>query len=123
MSLHLALAAAVEQAFGESLAGPPELRQDALILPLANGVTLTVRYPSPETYSLRWTWAGAEAGIDTAPLHRGLASFPNHFHDPGGGLRPDPVTRPEAAPEDNLRALIGALLEDPGLGSSEGGTG
>jgi len=50
------------------------------------------------------------------PLHRGLATFPNHFHDAGGRIVADPITHPDATPEDNLQKLIRALLDDPLLG-------
>lgn len=117
MSLHLELGAMIEQAFGDQLALPVEQKQDALIVRLKNGVTLTVRYAAPDAYSLQWTHGEAGAGIDTAPLHRGLASFPNHFHDASGSVAADPITHPMAAPEDNLQRLIRALLEDPLLAS------
>lgn len=116
MSLHLELGALVEADFGTDLESPPEQKQDALIIRLKNNVTLNVRYAAPDAYSLRWTHGDAESGIDTAPLHRGLATFPNHFHDASGHIRADPVTRPDASPEDNLRRLIRALLDDPVLG-------
>jgi len=49
-------------------------------------------------------------------LHRDLATFPNLFHDAAGRIVADSITRPDAAPEDNLRNLIRALLDDPRLG-------
>ena len=116
MSLHLELGSAVEAAFEEDLDTPVEQKQDALIIRLKNGVTLDVRYAAPDAYSLRWTYGDAESGIDTAPLHRGLATFPNHFHDAGGRIVADPITHPDATPEDNLQKLIRALLDDPLLG-------
>jgi hypothetical protein len=116
MSLHLALGAAIETSFTDDLASPVEQKQDALIIRLKNGVTLDVRYAAADAYSLRWAYGDAESGIDTAPLHRGLATFPNHFHDAGGRIVADPITRPDAPPEDNLHRLIRALLDDPMLG-------
>lgn len=118
MSLHLELGSMVEQGFGTQLGSPIEQKQDALIVRLKNGVTLTVRYAAPDAYSLQWTYGDAEAGIDTAPLHHGLASFPNHFHDASGCVAADPITHPGAAPGDNLSRLIRALLDDPTLASS-----
>ena len=117
MSLHLELGATIEQTFPEALDGPVEQKQDVMIVRLTNGVTLDVRYAAPDAYSLRWRHGDAESGIDTAPLHRGLATFPNHFHDAAGRIVPDPVTQPGAAPEANLTLLIRALLDDPTLGS------
>lgn len=121
MSLHLELGAAVEAAFAHALASPPEQKLDALLVRLKNGVTLTVRYAAPDAYSLRWARgeADAECGIDTAPLHRGLATFPNHFHHADGRIAADPVTQTGAPPQDNLHKLIRALLDDPMLGARD----
>ncbi len=121
MSLHLELGASVEAAFAHELASPPEQKQDALIVRLKNGVTLNVRYAAPDAYSLRWTCgeSDVESGIDTAPLHHGLATFPNHFHGADGRIVADPVTQAGAPPQDNLHRLIRALLDDPMLGARE----
>lgn len=116
MSLHLELGSAIEAAFSDDLVAPVEQKQDALIIHLRNGVTLVVHYATTDTYSLRWSYGDTESGIDTAPLHHGLATFPNHFHDASGRILADPVTRPDAPPEDNLQRLIRALLHDPMLG-------
>ncbi len=117
MSLHLALGAAVETAFSEELLAPVEQRQDALLVHLRNGITLTVRYAASDAYSIRWTYGDAECGIDTAPLHRDLASFPNHLHDASGQVLPDTLTHIDAEPEANLRRVVQALLDDPMLGN------
>ena len=116
MSLHLELDSAIKAAFGDNLASPIEQKQDALIIHLRNGVKLTVHYAAADAYSLRWVHGDAEYGIDTAPLHHALATYPNHFHAAGGRILADPITRPEASPEDNLQKLIRALLDDPTLG-------
>lgn len=119
MSLNLELGFAIESAFGDDLECPVEQKQDALVIRLKNGVTLEVRYAAPDAYSLRWAYGDAESTIDTAPLHHGLATFPNHFHDASGRVVADPITRPDAPPQDNLRKLIRALLDDPLLGVGE----
>jgi hypothetical protein len=116
MSLHLELGAAIEAGFSSNLDGPVEQKQDALIVKLKNGVSLEVRYAAPDAYSLRWKAGDAECAIDTAPLHRALATFPNHFHDAQGGVHADPITRTGAAAQDNLHKLVRALLDDPLLG-------
>lgn len=116
MSLNLELGSAIETAFGDDLECPVEQKQDALIIRLKNGVTLEARYAAPDAYSLRWAYGDVESTIDTAPLHHGLATFPNHFHDAGGYIVADPITRPDALPADNLQRLIRALLDDPMLG-------
>lgn len=117
MSLHLELGAYIQSAFDDVLAGPPEHTQDALIVRLGNDIMLHIRYAAPDAYSLRWTRDGHEAGIDTAPLHPDLGTFPNHLHDTSGRAHPDPLTRTDATPEDNVSALIRALLDDPALGA------
>lgn len=119
MSLHLELGSSIEQTFPSDIDGPVENKQDILIVRLKNGVTLDVRYAAQDAYSLRWTYGDAESGIDTAPLHRGLASFPNHFHNASGGVVADTITRINASPEDNLHGLIRALLDDPMLGTRD----
>lgn len=116
MSLHLELGPTVETVFGDALDLPVEQKQDAMIIRLKNGVTLNVRYAAPDAYSLRWAFGDAESGIDTAPLHPGLATFPNHLHPADGEVMADPVTRPDADPETNLHALIRTLIDDPMFG-------
>lgn len=116
MSLHLELGTAIEAAFGDDLECPVEQKQDALIIRLSNGVTLEARCAAPDAYSFRWAYGDAESGIDTAPLHPGLATFPNHFHDASGRVTADPLTRPGDPPQDNLQKLVRALLDDPLLG-------
>ncbi|MBW7859682.1 MAG: hypothetical protein KJZ96_04910 [Rhodocyclaceae bacterium] len=119
MSLHLELAEIIDEAFADRLRKPVGRTQDALILDLGEDMTLTVRYAAPDAYSLRWIRNGREAGIDTAPLHRDLASFPNHLHHASGKILADPVTRPDDRPEDNLRRLITTLLEHPEFGTED----
>ncbi len=119
MSLHLELGELIGREFADALASPVEQKQDVLIVRLVNGTALDIRYAAPDAYSLRWTHDGREAGIDTAPLHRNLATYPNHLHDAAGNLRDDPLTRIDAAPEDNVRQLIRALIDDPALGATE----
>lgn len=116
MSLHLELGSAIDAAFGDALEAPVEHKQDAMIVRLKNGVTLDVRYASVDAYSLRWLYGDAESGIDTAPLHPELATFPNHFHDAAGHIIADPITRPGLPPEENLQKLIRTLLDDPMYG-------
>jgi hypothetical protein len=111
---HLVLHEALAKQVGKMLAAAPELRQDALVLRLANDVELVVHYASPSAYSLRWTTPdGQELGIDTAPGHRGIETGPHHLHLPNGHVTDDPLTRPGQPPWDNLRAVIDALLDDP----------
>lgn len=117
MNLHPPLAAAIADGFAASLATPPQLTQDALVLQLTNGVTLTVRYAAADAYSLRWQLGTgettAELGIDTAPCHPELATRPNHLHLADGRVVADPLTRTDAAPADNVAAVLRAILQDP----------
>ncbi len=119
MSLHLELGSAIDADFEDHLDSPVEQKQDAMIVRLKNGVVLNVRYAATDAYSLHWTYGDAESGIDTAPLHRDLATFPNHFHEAGGHVMADPITRPDASPADNLHNLIRALIDDPMLGAKD----
>lgn len=121
MSIHLALADMIAREFADRLAAPIEPRQDALIVRLDTGVTLTAHYAASDAYSLRWTWADGEAGIDTAPVHRDVAGFPRHLHTPDGRVVADPLTRTDASPEENLTRVLRAVLDDPRLGSGEAG--
>ena len=115
MSIHLELAAMIDAEFAAELDGPLEQRQDALVLSLRNGVRLTILYAAHDAYSLRWQFEDGEAGIDTAPLHRGLGTFPHHYHAPDGQVLDDPLTSPGQAPVDNLRRLLRALAASPRL--------
>lgn len=113
MSLHLELVDPLAAAFAGRLEAPPELARDALILRLANGVRLEVRYAAADAYALRWTWGDVELAIDTAPTHPHLPGAPSHFHAADGRVLADPLTRCGAAPLDNLTAVVEALLDDP----------
>ncbi len=121
MSLHIELAAIIDATFSSDLETPAECTQDALIVRLANGVALTVHYAATDAYSLRWISDGRIAGIDTAPLHRDLSTFPNHLHCSNGEIISDPVTSPEARPEVNLTKLVHLLIHNPQLGMAKAG--
>lgn len=118
MTIHLDLKQRLEEGYGGALAGPAELRQDALLLRLDNGVSAELRFASASEYVIGWRWGDAELRIDTAPLHAGLETFPNHLHDAEGRVRGDGVTRPGLEPWDNVRRVIDALRADPLLGSA-----
>lgn len=113
MSLHLDLAEHIAQQFGERLDEPVEVKLDALIVRLDNGVVAELRVVSPESYAFAWAWGDAELRIDTAPVHRDLATFPNHLHAADGRIAEDGVTRCGADPWTNVAALIAVLLVDP----------
>ncbi|MBP6801530.1 MULTISPECIES: hypothetical protein [Zoogloea] len=113
MSLHFDLATRIDETYGERLEGPAEVKLDALVVRLDNGVTLEARIAAPNAYAIAWAWGEAELRIDTAPVHKDLATFPNHLHAADGKLYHDPLTRCGAAPWDNLRAVIDCVLNDP----------
>lgn len=113
MNLHLDLAEAILDGFGEQLAEPVDVKQDALLVRLENGVLLTIRYAARDAYALRWTWGDAELAIDTAPVHAALDTRPNHLHRADGTVAADPLTHCGADPWDNVRVVIEALLRDP----------
>lgn len=115
MSLHAELADEMITRYGERLVRAPALTHDALTLELDNGVRVQARFASPEEYAIAWE-AGEETWrIDTAPLHSGLSTFPNHLHVAAGAPRSDPLTRPGDPPFANLSAVIEAVLDDPTL--------
>jgi hypothetical protein len=113
MNLHTELQQNLEEQIGEHLESPLELKQDALIARLQNGCIMEIRYASQNEYSLRWTWGEAVLGIDTAPTHKHLATFPNHFHTDDGKVLADPVTRTDARPLENIQILVTAIMRDP----------
>jgi hypothetical protein len=115
MSLAARLAEETISRFGKHLTSAPQLTQDALVLELDSGVTLQARFASATEYSIHWRHDTAELRIDTAPLHNGLASFPNHLHTADGSIQADPLTRPGLDPWQNLRAVLQAILSDPRL--------
>ncbi len=101
--------------YGERLAGIPVVAQDALTANFDNGLQIELRFASPEEYSIRWQVGDEVFGIDTAPLHRELATFPNHLHAAGGRLLADPLTQPGRAPWDNVQSVLEAVLASPRL--------
>lgn len=117
MSLHLELKEQIEAHYAAHLPTGVALRQDALMLEFDNGLRMELRFASAHEYLLSWLWGDAELRIDTAPLHPELATQPNHYHDEEGRVHADPLTQPGAAPWDNLRKVIDAVLNDPLLQS------
>lgn len=113
MTLHLELKEQIENCYGEQLPAGVNIRQDALQMQFDSGLTLELRFASAEEYSFNWLWGDAEMRIDTAPLHKELESWPNHYHDADGQVHTDPLTQPGAAPWDNVRKVIDTLLAEP----------
>lgn len=117
MNLHLELKGQLETTYAAQLPEGVTLHQDALLLNFDSGLVMEVRYASADEYVINWLWGDAQLRIDTAPLHTELATYPHHFHDIDEQVRPDPLTQPGAAPWENLRKVIDALLQDPLLQS------
>lgn len=113
MTLHLDLKEKIESRYGERLPGGVTLAQDALIAAFEDGLTVEVRYANAHEYSIAWRWGEALLRIDTAPVHPGLATFPNHLHDAEGKVDPDPLTVPGQEPWENLCRVLDTLLRDP----------
>lgn len=113
MNLHLDLKEKIESQYAAQLEGEAVLKQDALLVSFGDGLMLEIRYLNPDEYVVGWAWGEAVLRVDTAPLHVGLETFPNHLHDAQGIVRTDPFTVPGREPWDNVRMLIDAVLKDP----------
>ena len=111
MSLHTSLAERVIKEYGPRLLGMPRASHDALTLELDNGIVLQARFVSDNEYSIQWRQGDAEQRIDTAPLHPGLASHPNHRHTAEGTVCADTLTRIDRSPWENLLAVLQILLK------------
>ncbi|WP_395071183.1 hypothetical protein [Paraburkholderia silvatlantica] len=114
--LHIELKKQIETAFDATQVASVTLCRDALELSLANGVELTLRIADPGEYAMNWRWGEAAMGIDTAPVHPTLGTFPNHLHTPDGRTVDDPLSEAGVAPWHNVRTLIARLLAQPLLG-------
>ncbi len=112
-SLHLALASEVANRFGEHLQTPPEVKLDALLLHLDNGVSIEARFAAADAYSLAWVWGNAELRIDTAPRANAADATGAHWHNAEGARLAAPLTRCGDTPWNNLCALLDTLLADP----------
>lgn len=112
MSLHADLAERAIEEYEPRLLGIPRVSHDALTLELDNGVVLQARFASDSEYSIQWRRDDAEQRIDTAPLHPGLASYPNHRHTAEGTVCADNLTRIDRSPWENLLAVLQMLLKE-----------
>jgi hypothetical protein len=70
-------------------------------------------YLNADEYSVRGLWIEALPRIDTVPVHPGLATLPNHFHDAEGTVKADTLTVPGHEPRENVRTLLDAILDRP----------
>ena len=113
MNLLSELSDRVTDVYGDRLAAVPQLTHDALTISLLNGIQLQARFASPEEYSIDWRVGDCIWRIDTAPLHAGLASFPNHRHEPDQTVCADTLTKPGAPPWENLSTVLASLVKQP----------
>ncbi len=109
--IHERLVRLLKDEFKTCLAEEPGFFYDGVEVRLKNGFKLTFIYPKEGEYCFSWTLEDREERIDTAPLHRDLKTFPNHYHTGDGEIREDHLTSPEKSPEENLRRVLEALLE------------
>lgn len=110
---HLDLKEKIDAHYADRLQAPAQLARDALTLRLTNGVAVELRIAGEQEYAVAWQWGDAQLKIDTAPLHPGLATFPNHLHDANGCVRADPLTHIDTDAWTRLRRLLDRLLIDP----------
>ena len=115
MTLHLELRDAVEARYGDDLAEPVDLRQDAMMLRFGEALEMEVRFAAEDAYSIRWVSGQDVLCIDTAPRRDLPAGRGSHLHDHRGRVVPDQLTQPGAAPIDNLSSVIDAVLISPTL--------
>ena len=126
-TLHLAFVASVGARFGEHLAEPVTLLQDAMRIVLDNGATLTVRIAAADAFSLEWAYDDRNYRIDTAPRHDTSRTANGddsespthgkpgcaHVHVPGGAVLSDPYGLPLGDAEATLFDFIEKVLADP----------
>ncbi|MDQ9172230.1 hypothetical protein Q8A64_17600 [Oxalobacteraceae bacterium R-40] len=114
VAIHLAFQHLLEAHYGNRLAEPVRMAQDALLLSFDTGLMMEVRFYSTEEYCLRWSWGEAKLCIDTAPVHPGIHSAPAHLHCDDGSIVAWHMA--SATPDgcwENFSALLERLLKDP----------
>jgi hypothetical protein len=113
ISLHWGLKEKLQSHYALRLAEPVRLAQDALMISFDTGLSVEVRYFSPQEYSIMWRWRDAELRIDTAPTHPDHATFPRHLHSEDGMAVLDLATTADTDCWLNLSGLLNLLLQDP----------
>lgn len=122
ISVHLMLKDKIEEHYADRLCEPVRLAQDALLLSFDSGLMVEVRYFSRDEYSIGRGWGEAELRIDTAPVHAGCVTFPQHLHDDTAALQANTATAPGTECWLNFSRLIDVLLVDPLLENRRSGT-
>ena len=74
--------------------------------------SMTILYPRRNKYSFHWSRRNGIVRINTAPHHPG-PTYPRHVHlGSEEDVRPDDLTSLEAAPEENLRRVLGWVRKE-----------
>lgn len=109
--IHERLVELLNEEFGSCLAEEPKFFYDGVEVRLKNGLKLTFVYPREKEYAFSWSYGKETERIDTAPIHKGLKTYPNHYHTAKGETKEDPLTDPGKSPEENLKKVMDALLK------------
>lgn len=109
-TIHSRLNDLLEGELSGCLSEPPQFPYDGLKAKLKDGTELSLIYPDELLYIFKWEKEGVAYSIDTAPVHKGLGTSPNHFHNGDGEPIADPVTDTKRSPEENLKAVIKFIL-------------
>ena len=104
-SIHKNLVDSLNNELASFLEGEPQFLYDGVQVDLKSGTNLQIIYPNEKEYVFTWEKNGRNLKIDTAPLHKDLPTFPNHFHC-GDELRADAVTSLKNSPRENLKKVI-----------------
>lgn len=104
-SIHEKLVELLGDELSSFIEGEPQFLYDGVKAKLKAGPDLQIIYPTEEEYLFSWEQDGLELKIDTAPLHKELPTFPNHFHR-GNEIEADTITSVKNSPEENLKKVI-----------------
>ncbi|MHB8232568.1 MAG: toxin-antitoxin system TumE family protein [bacterium] len=101
------LADDINSKFSNVLQSPAEVKSDGLLLQFNDGSRLELHYPNKKEYSFNFLKGGKKLFIiDTAPIHNGLETFPNHVHDFEGKLIKDEITNINNEPVENIKNFL-----------------
>jgi len=105
ISIHEKLVDLLSDELASYIDGEPQFLYDGIQTKLKTGANLQIIYPAADEYVFSWEKDGATSRIDTAPLHKELSTFPNHFHH-GDELKDDTLTSIDNSPEENLKKVL-----------------
>ncbi|MDH3974672.1 MAG: DUF6516 family protein [Deltaproteobacteria bacterium] len=104
-SIHEDLVELLNNELASLLDGEPQFLYDGIQVKLKSGPDLQIIYPSAEEYVFSWEQDSITLRIDTAPLHKKLSTFPNHFHS-GDEVKDDNITSIQNSPGENLEKVL-----------------